>query len=139
MGSYEHASACANCLDLRRMTEKVRSGKRLSINEKNRLNFARLTEEDLLAIGEQIEKYGEKSGGKLLNLDLWENQTARENYIYAIHQWRDLDVMSPGIESPKLGPMGEFMLQYKKYMIPAYERCLLPAIQRLAAGDYMIE
>jgi hypothetical protein len=46
--------------------------------------------------------------------------------------------MKPGIETPKLGALGEWMLQYKKCMIPAYERCLLPTIQRLAAGDYMI-
>jgi hypothetical protein len=116
----------------------VRRGKVLTRTEEHTLNFARLSREDLSVIGKQIEEFGEKDGAKTLNLDLWTDQRARENCIYTIHQWNDMDVMKPGFETPKFGPLGEMLLQFNKFMIPAYDRCLLPTVQRLAAGDYAI-
>ncbi|MDR3117598.1 MAG: hypothetical protein LBT98_03440 [Puniceicoccales bacterium] len=138
LGGYEHVKASVNCLDIRRLAEKAMRGKKFTLTEKNRLNLGRITEDELLEIGEQIGKFGEKDGGKLLNLDLWTNQRARENCIYTIHQWGDLDVMKPGFETPRLTPLGELLLQFKKFMIPAYDRCVLPTIQRLAVGEYNV-
>jgi hypothetical protein len=137
LGAVHHVAAHSLCLHIGALAERVKLGEALGQDELHFINIARLNPERLGAIWDQIKKFGTNDGGlKLWNLEDWDDLPAKRDAIYAVNQMLDLCVLNPGFETPKFGPMGEVFFQFKKFMFAAYDRCLLPTAQKLAAGNY---
>ncbi|MDR2030202.1 MAG: hypothetical protein LBP65_01910 [Puniceicoccales bacterium] len=126
-------------LDLWNISKKIRRGKGLSVHDRHLLNFARLDEGKLLKIAEQIEAFGSEDAGMVqFNLDDWTDGEARENIIYATNNLLDMYILNPGHETPVFGPLGNLFWQFKRFAFAAYDRCLLPTLQRLADWEFSL-
>jgi hypothetical protein len=121
-------------LDILRIGRKIKAGEGLSVAELHQLNFARLNQEKLLKILDQFDRFGvsEEEGALQLNLENWEDVAAREDMIYAVNTTMDRAILNPGHETPTFGPFWNVFWQFKRFAFAAYDRFLLPTMQRLA-------
>jgi hypothetical protein len=139
LGAVHHVAAHSLCLHIGGLAKLVDVGATLSKDEAHFLNIARLSKERLKAIHGQIKKFGtDEDGLKLWNLEDWADPLAKKDAIYAVNQMLDLCVLNPGFETPRVGPIGEVFFQFKKFMFAAVDRCLFPAVQKLADGNYAV-
>jgi hypothetical protein len=138
--SYARASAYYTAeITLCHLAERVNGGAILTTAEKNLINTGRLTAERLRGIGEQIAKFSEKrDGATIFNLEKWDNLNAKNDFISACINWSDRAILEPGFEKHSFirnNPLWQTVLQFKSFLFAAVDRCLLPNIQRLEAGE----
>jgi hypothetical protein len=138
--SYARASAYYTAeITLRNLAEKARIGGVMSAAEKNLLNTGRLTSERLARVGKQIAKFSEKrDGATVFNLEKWDNIHAKNDFINACANWSDRAILEPGFEQHgfmRNNPLWQTLFQFKSFLFAAVDRCLLPNIQRLEAGE----
>jgi hypothetical protein len=126
-------------LTLRDLAEKMRLGQTLTTAERNLLNFGRLSPERLARISEQMGKFGKiKDGATVFNLEKWDNLAAKNDFITACTNWSDRAILEPGFERHAFmrnNPLWQTFFQFKSFLFAAVDRCLLPNIQRLEAGE----
>jgi hypothetical protein len=128
-------------LTLSRISEKAAKGLVLSPTERNILALARISEKDAVKIGEMVAKHGtEVNGVRHLNFHAWEDGKLAFAMEYGSNNVTMNSILLPGSEVPKAlrTPLGEVLFQYKKFYFAAIDRCFLPAINRLAEGEWNI-
>jgi ParB-like chromosome segregation protein Spo0J len=139
--SLHMAADYGNMLTLSAIGEKVAAGQPLTLAEKNILNIARVSGEQAGKIGEMVRLHGEVIGGiKHVNAALWDDGAAAHALHYGVNALTKNGILTPGMEVPPFmrTPLGEVLFQYKKFIVSAVDRCLLPALGRLSVGEMRI-
>jgi microcystin-dependent protein len=120
-----------------RKTGKIK----LSRTDRNILSLARLSVDDAIKIGEQLEKYGsEEAGARFANFEKWDDGELAFRVQAGANNVTMNSILLPGTEVPEFvkTPFGELMFQFKKFIFAGVDRCLLPAVSRLSNGEAAI-
>ena len=97
-----------------------------------------VAEKDYAALRSQFRQFSKKeSGFRLFNTAKWSNADASRVFESALKKTERLSVITPGVgEAPLLfdNPAFQLMFQYKRFVLAAMQRSLIPALQRTDAG-----
>lgn len=116
---------------------------RLPAEDKKALARLNLDEGKLNAIADMVELHGSlpKKGIWRANIEQWEDQVAVDTLRSAIVKRRNEATVTPTIgATPKLfdSPWGRFFWQFKRCTFAAYDKAVMPFVQRIQNKEWAI-
>jgi hypothetical protein len=127
---------------LLRIAEKHLKGKKLFNSEIMFARYMNLTDQDLTNIGRHFVEFGDKDGGLYIpRTDLWkdpEGVLAALTLRNGVAKLADAAVVTPHAGDVPLVAdtlAGQMIFMFRRFSFAAVNRILIPAAQRLRAGD----